>query len=501
MPKEPPPSSLNVTLSVLRVIQGWPQNELAAALGCGAPLLSDYEAGRKTLSRKRLEQIVAVLGLPAEAVDRTLSFLQLIRSLSLPEGGSALGNARTEANVARVLAAAEAFARSVVALAPERRAEDERRKARDLWDRLRKASPKERRSLVKTTEDFRSWALCELVCERSLEAAADRADRALELADLAVYIAEMAPGEQAWRVRLRGYALAHLGNAKRVGGDLPAADEVFGRARKLWEAGAGAGVGFLDQALVLGLEASLRRDQRRLPEALSLLNKALMFAQGSRRIQLLINRSNVFAQSGEFEGAINTLREAVPLVLIENEPRTLCVVFFNLANNLLQIGRIEEAEALLLKLRNLGPQLHNDLDTLRLRWLEARMLANKGQREKAISILVQLRADFSSLWIAYDAALVTLELVVLYLEEGRISDIRSLGRQMLWIFQTQGVHREALAALRLFQEAAERETATAEMVRELIAYLHRARYDPELRFEAQSGPSNALPPGRAGREG
>ena len=55
---------------------------------------------------------------------------------------------------------------------------------------------------------------------------------------------------------------------------------------------------------------------------------------------------------------------------------------------------------------------------------------------------------------------------------------------MLRIFEAQGVHREALAALRLFCEAAQSEEATAGLARRVMEYLNRARLNPELRFEA-----------------
>src|SRR3712207_4298868 len=57
MPPKPPAPPLNAALTVLRNLLGWPQNELAAVLGCGPTLLSDYEAGRKPLSRERLDEI------------------------------------------------------------------------------------------------------------------------------------------------------------------------------------------------------------------------------------------------------------------------------------------------------------------------------------------------------------------------------------------------------------------------------------------------------------
>ncbi|MFL6195087.1 MAG: hypothetical protein ACJ75H_13005 [Thermoanaerobaculia bacterium] len=71
---------------------------------------------------------------------------------------------------------------------------------------------------------------------------------------------------------------------------------------------------------------------------------------------------------------------------------------------------------------------------------------------------------------------------MLYLEEGQTAEVRAMAREIAPIFQAQGVRREALAALRLFCDASERETVTLEMARRLVQYLERARLEPELRF-------------------
>jgi hypothetical protein len=44
------------------------------------------------------------------------------------------------------------------------------------------------------------------------------------------------------------------------------------------------------------------------------------------------------------------------------------------------------------------------------------------------------------------------------------------------------VHREAIAALVLFQEAVRKEHLTTAFIRELVAYLDMARNDPSIRF-------------------
>jgi hypothetical protein len=61
--------------------------------------------------------------------------------------------------------------------------------------------------------------------------------------------------------------------------------------------------------------------------------------------------------------------------------------------------------------------------------------------------------------------------------------VRQLATGMAWIFASHDVHREALAALSLFCQAVEREVATAQLARRVLAYLERARGDPGLRFE------------------
>ena len=65
--------------------------------------------------------------------------------------------------------------------------------------------------------------------------------------------------------------------------------------------------------------------------------------------------------------------------------------------------------------------------------------------------------------------------LVLNLEEERTGEVREMALEMAWIFQAQGIAREALAALSLFCEAAGRETATVELARQVSAEIEKAR--------------------------
>src|SRR5947209_6314727 len=163
-----------------------------------------------------------------------------------------------------------------------------RRAAVRLWRRLRVATPAQRRLLVEKAREAQTWAVGERLCAESVKAAAHDADLALELATLARRAAELAPAAEPWRWALLGYVLAFLGNALRVGGDLRGADAAFEEANRLWEAGAVAGPGPLAAWQLPNLEASLRTAQRRWPQALELLDRALAEAPPAQAGRILL---------------------------------------------------------------------------------------------------------------------------------------------------------------------------------------------------------------------
>ena len=110
--------------------------------------------------------------------------------------------------------------------------------AAELWANLEDCTTPERRMLVEELEEYWSGDLCARVAAESLRKAPDDPREALELAELAVLIAELLPGEDAGRPRLQGDAWARVAEARRAQGDQAGAEEAFDRARRLWEAAA-----------------------------------------------------------------------------------------------------------------------------------------------------------------------------------------------------------------------------------------------------------------------
>jgi tetratricopeptide (TPR) repeat protein len=231
---------------------------------------------------------------------------------------------------------------------------------------------------------------------------------ALHLARCGAAVAAAVPGSNGWRSRLQGYAGAHLANALRVGGDLNQADAAFERAGELWEAGAGDDPGLLNAARVLHLEASLRRGQRRVRDALVLLDKALELDRWGEGPTLLTGRTRALEELGQHEAAVLLLLRLDSQLDAKSEPRSRFVVRGQLVSNLCHLGRHAEGETALAELRLLARRLGNQLDLLRIEWLQGRVAAGLGRSDEAIAALGRVRHAFMAQNNVYDAALATL---------------------------------------------------------------------------------------------
>jgi transcriptional regulator with XRE-family HTH domain len=486
MPKESLPD-LSITLTFLRSGQGWSQSDLGEVSGISVKLLNDYERGRKTLTRERLNYLAACMGLPPACVDHTLDRLNRNRAASRAPGASGGGRLETlqrveslAAEVGTLFANATRSTLSLLTLQGE--ALQARQEAGFLWEKLAARKPTDRRHLVEHGSKFRTWALSEKVAAESIRKAANHPQEALELAELALLIAELVPGEQAWKLRLQGYAWAHIGNARRASNDLPGANEAISKAWKLWEAGAPGDPGLLNPAWLPWIEAVLRRHQRRLPEALKCIAEALTLDSGALRGEILLSKARIHETLGDPEASTASLLEAAPLIDPIREPRNAWALRINLAVDLCHLERFQEAEVQLPEVRILAERLGEELDLTRVVWLEGRILAGLGKISEALTAFEQARRVFIHRQLGLESALVNLEEACLLLRDGRTSEVKRLAEEMVQLFRTQNVEREALAALQLFFDAARQETATLDLTRRIVQYLYRAQHDPELRF-------------------
>jgi tetratricopeptide (TPR) repeat protein len=358
-----------------------------------------------------------------------------------------------------------------------------RRHAPALFEELRRFPLPEQRAMIRDQEFLHSWGLAELLCAESEKEAPRDADRAWELADLAVQISslidEWEPAEPLWRDQLHAYALAHLGNACRVAGDFRAAEEAFTSAEALWQPAyenMGDVLGY--EARYFALFASLRRAQRRLPDALELLDRARAASPDSLLLaRILINQAKTLEELGDITAAIQVLEEARFQAGEAVDPRLRLCLVQNHLDYLSKAGQLVEAEALVSDVEALGRESGSEIDLLRLRWTQARIAKGLGRTNEALCLFEETRGGFARHDLPYDVALVALELALAYHSVGQAEEVLRVIRDTLPILQIVSVEREGLMAVRLLTDAVADRCLTAELLGNVLNYLRSSDQD------------------------
>jgi transcriptional regulator with XRE-family HTH domain len=76
-------AELGVALTVLRIVRGWSQEELAKASGIRSGSISDYERARMIPGLKTLRRLMGAMGYPLAVLDQTQSFIDALKADSL----------------------------------------------------------------------------------------------------------------------------------------------------------------------------------------------------------------------------------------------------------------------------------------------------------------------------------------------------------------------------------------------------------------------------------
>ncbi len=347
--------------------------------------------------------------------------------------------------------------------------------------------PIERNTLrVRNCPRFHTWGFCEHLLERSRElnfqdpAAGEGlallAIEVLDHLDPSLYGAESLED-------LRARAWSYVGNSRRVQGDLQGAEEAFAFALSFLRMGTGEP---MEKAMILDLKASLLTRQRRFSNAQSLLRRAaaifLELGETHRAGRSLVKMATVHSFVGEHERAIFLRYRALKLIDPAREPRLVLVTCQNLIDDLIETGQFMAAQKLLAKAKPFYKKFTPWLSSTR-KWIEGKIARGLRQTEKAEALFLSTRSEFITEGAAYETALVSLDLASLYAEQGRMAELKRLAEEMIPIFSSRQIHREALAALDYWRQAVESERACAALAAGVAAFLKKAQHNPELRFQ------------------
>lgn len=345
--------------------------------------------------------------------------------------------------------------------------------------------------LASNSSRFQTWSFVESLIEDCRRLCRADLEEAARLARLAMRLSELLDASRYGRERvcdLRARSWAAFANVLRVQEKYRESERAFARARQFLRMGTGDP---LEEARLLSLEASVWSGRRRFNRAIALLDRVISIARRMGETELwaraLVKKAKYTTDRGLPEEALSLLLEAQKCFDASLDPHLAVNVQHNILYALVQAGRFEEAAAGLAGTQALYGKLDYPLDRIRLSWVEGRVLQGLGRLPEAESRFRQVLDGMLAEGLDFDAAMVGLDLAVLYSQQNRNAEIRELAAVMLPVFTSHRIHREALAAMVVFREAVARERLSTELAQDLAEYLRRAAVEPHLRFQPPPG--------------
>lgn len=358
-------------------------------------------------------------------------------------------------------------------------------RAPHLVEELLKSTPHDRLELVRQHPDkFVGPALADLLLEEAKNHLPGRPVESRNLSLLARAVLQHGEASP-YETELYARALAYQANSLRAEGELRNAGELIEVSRFLLKPQGGGDR--LTKAELDSFEGSIRRAQRRLDEAQSLFSSAVMaYAMEGFRLEAgrnLLSLALVLRELDEKLRAVEVTTQALEIIHEEGSPELHLYALHNLAWLLNEVGEWNQAQRVFQETQPLYQSHGGPKMLYRRSWLEGHLARAAGDLVTAEACYQGARNGFLELGNGYDAAIAALDLATLYAEQGRTADLKKLAEDIVPIFEAQDVHREAAAALMLFQDAVRAEQVTLRYLIELSRYLEHARLDPHLTFQ------------------
>lgn len=233
------------------------------------------------------------------------------------------------------------------------------------------------------------------------------------------------------------------------------------------------------------LEGALRKRQRRLAEAEDLVSRSILLYRlandslGGARA--LLSLSDIYRLQGDPDAALDAVYKALGSFERTDDPILYLYARYDLAYNLYSWGRFKEALDHLVFDEDEYEACEDPFVRLLRLWLEAKLGAELADESAEARFLEVQRLVAGR---PLDLAHVALDLALLYFRLGRFDDVKRVAAEAAALFEAQSVHREVLAALLLFREAAFAQRVTDDLIRRVATFLEQAKSDPSLCFEA-----------------
>lgn len=352
------------------------------------------------------------------------------------------------------------------------RLREEESSASELLEVLEVTSNGERQEMIRSDDRFHSYALCQHLLQRTREVTLDDTRAGEELARCALLVAEHLDRNGYGERRVLDITAriwTEIANARRLAGDLVGAEEMFRRASAYLDESSDP----LEWARYHDLRASLRRTQRRCDEAVGLRDRAIRIY---RRLQqhhcmacVMVNKACDLVEGGEPEEASEVARAALEHLDPGADLRALQAAQHNLVVALLDQDLTDEATRLFSQLDSMPFDRVEARARYRHLWLEGKLATAQGRFQEAESLLRTAREHYVELELPWDLSMLSLDLAIVYLQQGRTAQVKRSLSQVIPIFRSMNLYRDELAAIALLEKALAAETISLEYLQKIQA--------------------------------
>jgi len=328
-----------------------------------------------------------------------------------------------------------------------------------LLSELSQLSEGEQTHQVLSDERFASPKLVHVLIDRGHASRYRNPRKTLHLSLLARLAAEACSAGEVDSVEeladLRAQAWAAFANSQRICGRLFDAEESLAIAFRHAEIGTGSP---RVRALLLSHLCSQRVFQRQIEDAIKLAEEAERLAerigQTSLQAAIMVRRGIALTYGGETMQAIDVFQRAIRMIDPEDDSYLLLAAHHNLVRCYIDLDRPEEALSVFYEARDLYQSHRDPLIVLRATWQEGQLLREVGHLRNAEAALLRARQGFEEQGLAYETAIVCLDLGDVYWKLGQLDQLRRTIAQAVPIFRSLRVEREVLASLLRLQQAA-----------------------------------------------
>ncbi|MCP4680583.1 MAG: tetratricopeptide repeat protein, partial [Deltaproteobacteria bacterium] len=226
--------------------------------------------------------------------------------------------------------------------------------------------------------------------------------------------------------------------------------------------------------------------QRCFSEALALSGSALpifrSYGNPKQLAEALVLKADIYYHSGDPEGAIPYLCEALDLSEDSMVDGLESIIRYNLVSAFAKAGYYLEAAEIL----SAGEISSEGKFDCHRQWLEGFVEQGLCRVGNAERLFIEAREGFTKRRQVGYAALVDLDLAVLYSEQGRDSEIPQLLLEAIPVFERLKCEREALAAVELLRDAVGKNKFPMVLLREVRDKIEQVRINPSSQFVAKT---------------